>query len=596
MIELVLLLAAIGLIVALSTLRLAATDDPVTEIRRCAANPLYFVFHYCRIKNEKTRRFERFGLWQAQTESLKTLWTERFVVMLKARQLGATTLVVCFAVWLALFQPNSTILIFSKTQREAKDMLRRVKMTIRWLPIWLQPSGFVVDATQELELPNGSRFITFASRGPGGDSYTASLVIIDEADLIPNLNELLEGAEPTIAADGRMVLLSRANKKGTDAPNSPFKKIYRAAVKLENQFKPLFLPWFAKPDRTQAWYEEQRRSIESRTGSLDDLYAQYPATADEAMAPREDDRRFLAKHVLKIFEPGTPLPANVLPWKGFEGHLRVYKLPERGHSYVIGADVAEGNPNSDDSVACVVDRATQEQVCVLSAKLEPGELAHWLARLAEWYNNAAVLVERNNHGAHCLNTLRSVPAGVARRPRLLLGRDKKYGWWTDFTGKRLMYAQLADAIRCGSCLIVDQMTYDQLISLDVDEMNAPEGEHDDCAIAYALAVYACSTPEKRPEVQVLTYNRGGPAEAAPEAAGPVYEGVTWIESNEEWWAQRTRDGERIDLYGSRERSEAEHAAMAADRMLAAEGRVERPKDAIEAVVWERLRERGWING
>lgn len=593
MIELVLLLAAMGLVVALSARWLAQTEDPVTEIRRCAANPLYFVWHYCRVKNERTKRFEPFGLWPDQILALTLLWKRRFVIALKARQIGMTTLVVAFSVWLALFTPNSTILIFSKTQREAKDMLKRIKNTIRSLPSWLQPAEFLVDATQELELSNGSRFITFASRGPGGDSYTASLVIIDEADLIPNLNELLEGAEPTVAADGKMVLLSRVDKKD---PNSPFKQIWRAAVKGDNEFAPIFIPWHARPGRTQEWYESQRRSIESRTGALDDLYAQYPATPEEALAPRELDRRFTAKQLSVVFEPGKPLPASELPWKNFGGELRVYELPKRGSSYVIGADVAEGNPNSDDSVACVVERSTQRQVAVLAAKLEPGELAHWLARLAAVYNGAPILVERNNHGAHCIRALLSVPSTVAPRPRLLVGRDNKYGWWTDYQGKRRMYAQLADCVRCASCTIVDQQTYDQLLSLDVDEINAPEGQHDDCAIAYAIAIYACSTPTKKPEVTVLSFDRGRATsgeEATPQ--GPVVEGVTLMPETGEWWAQRFRDSERIDLYGSPERAEAERAAIAADRMLAAAGKVPRPADAIEAIVWERLRERKWID-
>jgi hypothetical protein len=567
-------------------------EDPTTEIIRCKANPCYFVWNYSKIKNEKTKKREPFHLWPDQTDALKLLWLHRFVILLKARQIGMTTLVVSYAVWLAIFRPGSTILIFSKTQKEAKDVLKRIKHTIRGLPKWMQPSQFVVDATQDLELSNGSRFITFASRGPGGDSYTASLVIIDEADLIPNLNELLEGAEPTVAADGQMVLLSRANKKD---PNSPFKKLYRAAVEKANEYVAKFIPWHSKPERTKEWYDEQKRKIESRTGSLDDLWAQYPATAEEALAPRELDRRFLARYVVKVFEKRTPLPLDATPWPGLDG-LRVYEPPKRGLGYVIGADVALGNPNSDDSVAVVVERTSQRQVAILCGKLEPGELAQWLARLAAWYNRASILVERNHYGEHCISTLRTMPPSIAPKPHLLVGRDNKYGWWTDYQGKRRMYAQLADSIRCCSCLIVDQQTYDQLISLDTDELNAPEGQHDDCAVAYAMAVYACSTPTRKPDLTVLSYNRAGVAdEPAPRESSKVA-GVEWIENNGEWWVVREYNGQRAYLHGSPDRTEAEAAAVAADALLELKGGVAGPlgPEPMQLRIYELLKERGWV--
>jgi hypothetical protein len=567
--------------------------DPVTEILRSRSNPLYFVWNYCTVRDEKTKRRVPFRMWPEQSATLKTLWQSRFVILLKARQIGMTTLVVCYAVWLALFHPGSVVLIFSKSQKEAKDVLKRIRQTIRGLPVWMQPGEFVVDATQELELSNGSRFITFASRGPGGDSYTASLVIVDEADLIPNLNELLEGAEPTIAADGRLILLSRANKKD---PNSPFKRMYRAARDGLNEYVARFIPWSAAPWRTKEWYDAQRRKIESRTGALDDLYAQYPATDEESLAPRELDRRFRAAILVKCFAKAEPLPLSLTPWPAVEG-LRVFERPKPGFYYAIGADVALGNPNSDDSVACVVERASQREVAILQGKYEPGDLAKWIARLAQWYNRASVLVERNHHGEHCISSLLHMPPSVAPRPRLLVGRDNHYGWWTDYQGKRRMYAQLADSVMCGSCTIVDQATYDQLISLDAEKLEAPEGQHDDCAVAFAIAIYACSTPVRKPELTVLTYDRQAKPEQEAPAPRPPDETIgeveiRFVDNTGEWWAIAHRDGERLDLLGSADRKQAEAAGEAYRRLT---GGGEGPTDdPIEREVWARITERGWM--
>jgi len=56
--------------------------------------------------------------------------------------------------------------------------------------------------------------------------------------------------------------------------NAPVKRLYRVAVVGESAWKPVFLPWDARPDRDAAWYEAQRRDVLDRTGALDDLFEQ----------------------------------------------------------------------------------------------------------------------------------------------------------------------------------------------------------------------------------------------------------------------------------------------------------------------------------
>ena len=46
--------------------------------------------------------------------------------------------------------------------------------------------------------------------------------------------------------------------------------------------------------------------------------------------------------------------------------LNVFALPEPGQKYVIGADPAEGNPTSDDSALCVLDRDSGIQAAELA--------------------------------------------------------------------------------------------------------------------------------------------------------------------------------------------------------------------------------------
>ena len=121
----------------------------------------------------------------------------RLTVILKARQLGLTLLVLGFALWLMLFHPAATVLIFSRRDEEAVDLLKvRLRGLYELSPAWLKVQAFVTDNDHEWHWSNGSRVLAFPSTG--GDSYTATLVLVDEADLVPDLAKLLSSVKPTI--------------------------------------------------------------------------------------------------------------------------------------------------------------------------------------------------------------------------------------------------------------------------------------------------------------------------------------------------------------------------------------------------------------
>src|SRR5262249_12599710 len=123
--------------------------------------------------------------------------------------------------------------------------------------------------------------------------------------------------------------------------------------------------------------------------------------------------------------------------------LSVFAVPQPGPTYVLGADPAEGNPTSDDSALCVLDRDSGAQVAELAGKFEPSVFAHYAQLVATWFYDAGVLVERNNHGHAVLLWLRDNGKGV----RLLPGRDDKPGWLSSTLGKTQLYDRCAESCR-----------------------------------------------------------------------------------------------------------------------------------------------------
>jgi hypothetical protein len=450
-----------------------------------------------------------FGLWPDQQRLARDAEQNRLLIWLKARQLGLTWLALALALRELVFRPGVTVLLFSLRDEEAMELLERLKGMHRRLAPHLQAEAtdnFARTKRQsahEWVLPNGSRAKAFPANR--GDSYTAAMAVVDEADLVEDLDALLGSVKPTIDAGGRLLLLSRSNKK---KPNSAFKRIYRAAKAETNGYGHAFLPWSARPDRTAEWYAAQKAEILARTGSLDGLHEQYPATDTEALAPRSLDKRIAAAWLEKCYREQSPAPGPAYVVAGPGGKpvgtmapaipgLVVYAAPQPGHSYVVGADPAEGNPTSDDSAACVLDAATGEEVAGLAGKIEPTTLGAYAAAMADWYNRAGVMCERNNHG-------HAVIAELARRGVLVLqGHDGRPGWLSSQLGKTKLYDAAADAFRDGQTVLHSFAAYCQLASIEGNTLRAPEGEFDDLADAYALALAALSSPRGGLDLRIV---------------------------------------------------------------------------------------------
>lgn len=246
----------------------------------CAESAAYFIHHYCQVYDATSLDWIPFHLWSAQKQVTRIFQNERLIVVLKARQIGMTWLSLGYALWLMEFRPKATIGCFSRRDDEAIHLVDfRLKGIHQRLPEWMR-SDVAASNTHHFSLANGSQATAFPPNA--GDSYTFTLAIADEFDLVPDQGHMMRSVKPAIDAGGKMIILSRADK---NKPDSEFKKIYRAAKEGKSTYKPIFLSWRARPDRDDAWYELQKQEAESR-GAIDDLYEQYPNSDAEALAMR----------------------------------------------------------------------------------------------------------------------------------------------------------------------------------------------------------------------------------------------------------------------------------------------------------------------
>ena len=156
--------------------------------------------------------WQPFRLWPSPGAGRRDTGANRLCVILKARQLGISWLTVGFGLWLMLFRPAATVLLFSKRDDEAVHLLSfRLRGMYDRLPRSLQAERRSCrDNAHEFRLSNGSAALAFPTTG--GRSYTASLAIVDEADFADDLDSADQRGEADDRRQGRLIMLSTVDK------------------------------------------------------------------------------------------------------------------------------------------------------------------------------------------------------------------------------------------------------------------------------------------------------------------------------------------------------------------------------------------------
>ena len=472
----------------------------------CKLDIIFFCQQFCKIRDAYTKSWVPFNLWPKQIEMAYAAQREKFVIHLKTRQSGATWWWGGVKpTWDGIYQANSVALVISEDEDEARRIINKTRLRgmLSRLPEHVL-GGVKIEDGNRFEIPfthpktsfnPGGGISSIRSTHPGGGrGQTLTYCMLDEADHIGELNDIFDAVEPAINAGGKLILVSTANK---DLPESTYKNIFRAAwydtetdeVPDGWDFYPIFLSWKDHPGRDQVWYDSQlKRALNSRLGSLDQLWANYPETVEQALAPRQLNKRLPTAHLEQCLgqDKLIPNPFPKLPELNGEPNLEVYELPDRNKKYFIGADTAEGLETSDNSAIYVVDQYGKD-VANIVGQYNPFHQGALILKLSNAYRRAKALIENNAHGQATIGWLE------LNNGRHILLKDKdnrKYGWNTNKVSKADMYISLAELAATKDMVINDKLAFKELQSIHKDTLQAPDQMKDDRAIAFTLAQIA----------------------------------------------------------------------------------------------------------
>ena len=434
---------------------------------------------------------------RAQREFARTC-THRNIV-LKARQLGITTYVAARFFVQTITRPGTMTVQVAHDQESAEEIFKIVHRFWENLPESMKRGALVRSRAnvRQMVFPridSEYRVATAADVNAGRGLTIHNLHCSEVARWLRDPGEALASLRAGVPSDGEIVLESTPNGAG-----GVFYEEWQHAN--ETGFTRHFFPW---------WYDDEYRdkSVSVRIEPLSTEEAELvrragltPAQIAWRRTNRAQLRGLAAQEYAEdaiscflasgecIFELEAidrALAAQAQPVSVREsGRLTAWFEPRHDRQYVIGVDPAGGGSEGDYACAEVIDRQTAMQCAELHGHYAPRELALKLIELGQRYNEAWLVVERNNHGFGVLANLRALGY-----PKVFRDREQD-GWLTSAVTRPAMIENLAAILSLkpelfqSSKLLTECRTF--IRRADGSSAGA-SGSHDDCVMAMAIAL------------------------------------------------------------------------------------------------------------
>ena len=460
------------------------------EYAKCATDPTYFLGKYGIIQHPVKGKVN-FNLYDFQEKSLKSFMKHDYNIVLKARQLGLSTLTAGYALWMMTFQQDKNILVIATKQETAKNLVTKVRVMHANLPAWLkQPC--VEDNKLSLRYKNGSQIKAVASSEESGRSEALSLLIIDEAAFIDKIDTIWGAAQQTLATGGRALVISTPNGVGNF-----FHKTWVDAENGVNDFNFIKLHWSVHPEREQEWRDEQDKLL------------------GPSLAAQECDCDFITSgrgvvDGLLLEQMKESSVREPIEKRGIDSNYWIWQPPNYTKNYVVSADVSRGD-GTDYSAFHIIDVETLEQVAEYKGKISTQDFGNMLVNVASEYNNALLVVENNNIGWAAIQQVidREYPNlfytskdlqyvdvqhQITNKYRVQ-ERNMVPGFSTTQKTRPLIVAKLEEMFREESVVVHSQRLIDELFVFiyNGNRAEAMTGYNDDLVMSFAIALWVRDT-------------------------------------------------------------------------------------------------------
>jgi hypothetical protein len=355
------------------------------ELIKCAQDPIYFIKRNVLIQHP-TRGRMSFNLYQFQEKVLEIFRRENYIIINKSRQLGISTLVAGYALWLMIFRKDTNILVIATKQDTAKNLVTKVSFAYDFLPSWIKNFVGGTESNNRLSIRfgNGSQIKAVSAATDSGRSEAGSLLIFDECAFIDNIETIFTAAQQTLATGGRCIAVSTPNGTG-----NWFHREFTKAELGDNKFTPIRLPWTVHPERTQAWRDEQDVILGKRDAAQE-CDADFVSSGATVIEPE-----IITWYESKIEPPIERRLADQNYW--------LWDYPDLAKDYMIIVDVGRGD-GEDPSAIQVIEIESLTQVAEVETYIDTRDLGRLALAIATEWNNGILVVENTGVGWDVVQT------------------------------------------------------------------------------------------------------------------------------------------------------------------------------------------------
>ncbi len=466
------------------------------------------------------------------------------IIVLKARQLGISTSSEGILFNWMFMHPGSSGLVIAHENDASQSLFE--KSQIYWENWPFNSLYSLKHATQKRmtwdDIHSSLRIAT-ARNVQSGRSRTLHAIHASECAFWDEPEQLMVGLRQSIPNKHGTIFIAESTANGV---GNWFHKTWQDAVRGENEFLPLFFPWWMHPEyrmpimtvsaanlneteeqllrigATMEALEWRRWAVPNLSqGNLDAFKQEYPSTPREAFLTTGRNVFPLDALERKCYEQRNGARGSLVELGNGEirfiedpgGALTLFYWPSRNKNY--GQYFVGGDPSrttmGDGACIQVINRNTFEQVAVWHGHCNPIDFAHEMARIGFYYNTAELAPEIEGPGFATIGALTEMGYPKLWRHRWADKAPGKLsisvGWSTNYQRKHWAIGRLISLIADGSLLLHDQETYNQLcnyVVLDNGNMgNSSEWDFDDAVMALAIACI-CSITEGPPAIESTT--------------------------------------------------------------------------------------------
>lgn len=462
----------------------------------------------------------------------------------KARDMGASWIVVGVFQWYFQFRPSTTFLELSRKEvlvdrrGDMDSLFEKHRYLMKWQPEWLRPQR-IVDNAMHLENKDiGTTIEGESTNADAGQASRKTAILLDEFARVKEGEEIDLSTADTTAC--------RIFNSTPGGPNTHFTRVYRQMVNGTRRGKIISLPWWMHPDKgrgvhvveeegrsvvTSPWREDQkgRRSARNMAQNID---GEHGRAGDLFFDADEIERHRKAYESAPLLVGDIKLLDDNLGQEDKESIIRrkdaaavtfveratrspwrfwvplVDGRPNQATRYVFGVDISNGS-GASNSVISVLDNATNMVVAKFwDSFTSPEDLAEIVAFAGLWFGGRKlplVIFEKNGpgltFGKKLIHKLK-YPAIYYQEIVDQKSRDKtkKWGWHSSDSKKEILLGEYRDSIKLNRIInpckeSLDEAleyTYDDKGRIEPGHMGSEEGGgsalHGDHVIADALLV------------------------------------------------------------------------------------------------------------